>query len=64
MTAPDGSIIFHSGLHYKVGRHDKVYYWNDEEWIKCEKSKDEIRQLVREEELNRNKAKLKSQLPE
>lgn len=64
MIVPDGSILFHSGLHYKIGRHDMAYYWNDEEWIKCDKSKEEIRQLVRAEELNRNKAKLKSQLPE
>ena len=34
---PKDAIGALSGLYYKIGRFDKAYYWNGEEWIKSDK---------------------------
>ncbi len=33
---PEGAIGAYSGLYYKIGRFDKLFYWNNEEWVRSE----------------------------
>jgi hypothetical protein len=40
---PEEAIGAVSGLYYKIGLHGKAYYWNGEEWIKSDKTSEEIK---------------------
>ena len=41
-TRPKGSLGALDGSFYKIGANELPFYWNNVEWIKSQKSKDEV----------------------
>jgi len=49
-NAPEGEVLLAvDGLEYKIGRHNKVFKWNDEEWTLSSRTSEEIKKLYLEE---------------
>jgi hypothetical protein len=42
MQTPEESIGTLNGLHYKIGLHCRAYYWDGVEWVRSDRSADDV----------------------
>lgn len=45
-TTPEGAIGVLNGLYYKIGIHNKAFFWDDSEWVKSGKSAVEVERAI------------------
>jgi hypothetical protein len=45
-NAPKDAIGVWSGLYYKIGRLNYLYFWNGEEWIKSDHDPEKIQESI------------------
>ena len=51
---PLGAMVRIEPNWYKIGRHGMVFFYNNKEWVRSEKTASEIERAIRKEEEKKN----------